>query len=919
MPPPMPPASITSPPHRFTPASHPTGGESPHLDLLRALPLPAGEIEVLVQRLGRGLLPLQERALSECLLAEGQSLLVSAPTSSGKTLVAELACRMAMARGRRAVYLAPTRALAEEVGASFRRWMPGRRVIVATREHPEGSTLFAQSAFDLAVTIPEKLLTLLMQRPQLAGDIGLVVADELELIGESGRGADLDLLLTFLRRRPGIQLLGLAPLLAPSPAMAQWFGGLVLRETQRPHPLREGVLDITTGIFHYRETGDERTMRGQELLVDEADALPADPDHDYRAAVLELVRRWSLEGRRGLVFVPRRDAAQAWATHLACCLTDTSFSPSDAMPLADDSMLSEALEPCLKAGVGFHHAEMPARVRHRVEEMARNGELCVIFATGTLGAGVNLPGEYVISMPGTLMEPRPGDPGAGPQLSARRFRNQGGRAGRFGQLEEATPGRSMVLVQGDTERHHAWSLLIEAPPAALASALHHEPLEASLLRLLALGVPGTPEVMQQFLAETLAGCTHWRGLSSFPGTVAESLALLAAQGLATTGEAHGAGHLVPTTLGRVTASSGISFESAFCLRDYLQSLGDDMPCRLEVLALASFLPDAMALPIRLSGFERQRCNYARTLRTRLSEPARQRLKASLQPEGGLRPVHLAAAKRALALADWLGTDATADLERRYEMYAGAFQGAALDVQWLIEAAATLDEALGGPPERVALMRQLAQGLPLGIGPEFHGLAPLRRLEPSRAELHHLIREGMTSVEALADIEPGFLEPSIPGPRAAQMVAAAVAAMAARRRMAWQPGLVAPPVLSASAPARVTSGTAASGVARAPVVRLVRGGSRAWFRGQPADLTPTAAEMLLLLASRRGQVVRFDELMHALWNSPPELRQVHQHKRAILTAAEPHLDQQELRLLVETVRGNGLRMNLPEQEVAIANY
>ena len=62
--------------------------------------------------LGPELLPVQERAVAAGVL-DGRSVVVSSPTSSGKTFVGEMAAAQAALSGRRVVYLVPTKALAE--------------------------------------------------------------------------------------------------------------------------------------------------------------------------------------------------------------------------------------------------------------------------------------------------------------------------------------------------------------------------------------------------------------------------------------------------------------------------------------------------------------------------------------------------------------------------------------------------------------------------------------------------------------------------------------------------------------------------------------------------------------------------------------------------------------------------------------
>ena len=85
------------------------------------------------------LLPIQEQAIKRHRLFEGSNLIVSAPTSSGKTFIGELAAVYQGLHNKKTAYLVPLKALAEEKFESFRRlYEPyGIRVVVSTRDRRE--------------------------------------------------------------------------------------------------------------------------------------------------------------------------------------------------------------------------------------------------------------------------------------------------------------------------------------------------------------------------------------------------------------------------------------------------------------------------------------------------------------------------------------------------------------------------------------------------------------------------------------------------------------------------------------------------------------------------------------------------------------------------------------------------------------
>lgn len=141
----------------------------------------------------------QESAIQNGLF-EKKNLLVSAPTNTGKTFIGELAALNASRQkdAKRSFFLVPLRALAEQMFRDFvekyEKW--GLRVAISTSDHYEYDNDL--TAFDVTISTYEKLNALLVKKPGLTEDLGLVVVDEIQHIGDSQRGIPLEMLLTRL-------------------------------------------------------------------------------------------------------------------------------------------------------------------------------------------------------------------------------------------------------------------------------------------------------------------------------------------------------------------------------------------------------------------------------------------------------------------------------------------------------------------------------------------------------------------------------------------------------------------------------------------------------------------------------------------------------------------------------------------------
>jgi len=155
----------------------------------------------------------QEKAVRAGALDGQTNLLVMAPTSSGKTLVGEMAATTsAYTRRRHAIFIVPFRALAEEHYELFRtRYAHLLSVVISTADWAEFDADIRAGNFNLAVMTYEKLTSFLAQQPDLLTRCTALVVDEVQLLGEGERGARLELLLTqVLKAEDAPQIIALS-------------------------------------------------------------------------------------------------------------------------------------------------------------------------------------------------------------------------------------------------------------------------------------------------------------------------------------------------------------------------------------------------------------------------------------------------------------------------------------------------------------------------------------------------------------------------------------------------------------------------------------------------------------------------------------------------------------------------------------
>lgn len=868
---------------------------------LNGIPLPGGFAEAIRRRGIDRLLPFQERVLRFSGLMKGRSVLLSAPTSSGKTLLAEAALARQLAAGRRAFYLVPTKALAEEKFAAFEAWLGpmGRRVVCATRDRPESDLPIAAGNFDLAVAVYEKMAHALLSAPQALAGTAAVAVDEIQMLGDPERGGTLDLLLTKLKLSPyRVQLVALGPELAEAPAIASWLGCELIADRRRPRELREGILESSTGRFRYRAVNEE--TEGTEPLAEPAELAGFAEEFATRApgavdrfasGILSLAASLARRGEQAIVFAPTRRTSRAWAMALAELEPGLPPARLALARLGDQEKCAsrEGMERCLAAGIAFHNADLPAGLRSLVERSFNEGEIRIIVSTPTLGLGVNLSARNVLHYPWRVAAGMGARAGTVP-LGRSRFANQGGRAGRLGMGE--AEGRSILVASTPEEAAQLWNEFILAPPEAIAPPLEGKPAAEIALSLLGGGVKRSAENLaaafdSTFTASVLAPARAEPLDAALRACAGADLAIREAPGglwqLTALGEAAAAlGLSLPTVaLLRAAIESGLppeggsADESSF---DLYFALGLTVEAA-RVAAGCVSIPPAGGRGFALLGAE-------------CSGPAR----IALDRRGGPSRAEATALRVAAALEDWKEGIETCEIEERHRLHHGAMVKLGGEFAWLLGGMAAIAAILGRSGETVAGLRLLAERTAAGVAERGLPLVRLRVPLLSRGAIARLVREGIDSIEAIAETERDFLAGLVGQDLAADLEIAA-------RRTGGPP--VQAPVQS------VTVQTSA------PLLELdlqspglVRIGDR------EAILPPLPFELLAALAERPGEVVTRAALYSRLWpEGGPEEQQLDGHRRALLDRLRPLLGKRSS-CVAEVVRGIGFRMTLRNGDVRL---
>ncbi|MHB1130858.1 MAG: DEAD/DEAH box helicase [Chloroflexota bacterium] len=377
-------------------------------------------------------------------LAQGCSVLVTAPTATGKTVVAEFALWRALRQGQRAIYTTPIKALSNQKYRDLKRLYGRETIGLMTGDIVENPTA------RVLVMTTEVLRNMLLQNIASVDGVGAVVFDEIHYLADPERGTTWEEALILCPRR--VQMVCLSATVGNADELAAWLGSLrgpgelahVTCE-RRAVPLEHRYL--VEGVLKPFLSADGQVLArlkvGGELMrrvgVGGLPSPRGRPRRDVKdipqpAEVVRLLERHELLPAIYFLFSRRatEESAEACAgmgrvPHAA--ENTTAFDEALAHLPPEDRAIGQVslLRRLVPRGIGFHHAGMLPALKMVVEDLLAAGRLRVVFATDTLSLGINAPARSVVIADQTKY-----DGISRRLLTAGEYRQLTGRAGRRG-------------------------------------------------------------------------------------------------------------------------------------------------------------------------------------------------------------------------------------------------------------------------------------------------------------------------------------------------------------------------------------------------------------------------------------------------------------------------------------------------------
>ncbi len=394
--------------------------------------------------------PFQQEAIR--LIGEGCSLLVSAPTGAGKTVIAERAIEQAMARGERAVYTAPIKALSNQKYRDFQARY-GERVGILTGD------VSINAGASLVIMTTEIYRNTLFEDPKRVADIGWVIFDEVHYLDDPERGTVWEEAILFSPRH--VRILALSATIPNAHELAAWIGTIhgspvrVVTEEQRPvplvqlyqsqnqmlkdhHELKSRGYQGHEDWARWRQTQSHRHRGGGRFRGGHRRQRSFGAEEYGRPNRVDGMLRHLIDTQQlpclFFVFGRRRAEQLAWELVQNDLLDSRERSEIHSLykelctryQLGSDHTAYE-MEDLVLHGIAYHHAGMLPTLKEVIERLFTSRLIKLIFTTETFALGIKMPARSVvfdelIKHEGPHMRP----------LTTREYYQMAGRAGRRG-------------------------------------------------------------------------------------------------------------------------------------------------------------------------------------------------------------------------------------------------------------------------------------------------------------------------------------------------------------------------------------------------------------------------------------------------------------------------------------------------------
>ncbi|XP_078066008.1 helicase POLQ-like isoform X1 [Mustelus asterias] len=518
---------------------------------------------------------------------ERKNLIYSLPTSGGKTLVAEiLFMQELLCRKNDVLFVLPYVALVQEKVRGLSSF--GIEFDFLVEEYAGSKGKFPpikrrrkKSLYIATIEKAHSLVNSLIETERI-NSLGLVVVDELHMLGEGSRGAILEMVLSkILYTSKNTQIIGMSATLNNVSDLQRFLRAEHYTSNFRPVQLKEFV-KIHDSIYEVDNKSEDYFTFSRVLSYKYSSNMEKiDPDH-LIALVTEVIPKYSC-----LVFCPTKKNCEN-VSKMLCKYLSKSFITLkqkekciliEELKSIGNGIVCPILRQTVPYGLAYHHSGLTSDERKLIEEAYSEGILCLLTCTSTLAAGVNLPARRVV-----LRSPYV----ARDFLRRSQYKQMIGRAGRAG---IDTQGESILITQ-EQDKKLVRDLVSRPLEGCYSNLLHdnEKGIKDLLLSLIGLKVAQTLDKIVEFMAGTLLGVQQeqlFKGKGILE-VIEQALEQLLEKGLieskvsSSSNEEEMYHKLQVTKLGHATFKGSIDLV-------YCDTLNTDLKKSLEGLVLGNYL------------------------------------------------------------------------------------------------------------------------------------------------------------------------------------------------------------------------------------------------------------------------------------------------------------------------------------------
>ena len=329
----------------------------------------------------------QKKAISA--VKQGQSVLVSAPTGAGKTVIAEYVIKKCIEEGKGVIYTAPIKALSNQKYREFKNLFPGQTGIVT------GDVSIQPHASLLIMTTEIFRNRLLESSPGLS-DHSWIIFDEIHYIDDMERGTVWEESLILLP--PDLKVLGLSATIPNIDNLASWLQAIhgrpfaVIKENHRPVPLNffyQSSEKVTADLKELKRFGFANKHRVNLPLPSPGQRRFRGPRNRAMPLIKHLI-----ESRRlpCLYFCFSRNLLESDRMATILSVFD---SLTHRFHIGADER-TQVMRGLVKNGIAYHHAGIHPMLKEVIERLFTSRLIRVIFTTETFALGINMPARTVV-------------------------------------------------------------------------------------------------------------------------------------------------------------------------------------------------------------------------------------------------------------------------------------------------------------------------------------------------------------------------------------------------------------------------------------------------------------------------------------------------------------------------------------------